>query len=346
MSIWGKLAGATAGLAVGGPIGALLGGVTGHYVIDRDQEQDGPAENQVAFTVGVIALGAKMAKADGVVTMDDVNAFKEVFKVPEGEMKNVARIFNLAKKDVAGYEAYAEQLATMFKGNRKLLEDVLDGLFHIAWADNNFQPSEEEFLAQVAKRFGFTGAEFNAIKARQALAEKRNPYHALGVNPDVSNEVLTSHYRKLVMENHPDNLIARGVPKEFVAIATKRMAAINQAYGAIAKARQSPPEAFKAGEVIFREGDKADKMYVIRSGEVVIERAGHVVATLPSGAMFGEMALIDGSPRSATARAKTNCELAVIGHEAFLYLVHETPFFAMAVMRTLVDRLRRASGAS
>src|SRR6516225_8371257 len=194
MSIWGKLAGAAAGLTIGGPIGALLGGVAGHYVIDRDQEQDGPAENQVAFTVGVIALGAKMAKADGVVTMDEVNAFKEVFKVPEGEMKNVARVFNLAKQDVAGYEAYAEQLATMFKGNRKLLEDVLDGLFHIAWADNNLQPSEEEFLAEVAKRFGFTEAEFNAIKARQTLAEKRNPYHALGVNPDVSNEVLTNQY--------------------------------------------------------------------------------------------------------------------------------------------------------
>ena len=125
----GRLAaGAAAGLAIGGPIGALLGGVAGHYVIDRDQEQEGPAENQVAFTVGVIALGAKMAKADGVVTTDEVMAFKEVFKVPEGEMKNVARVFNLAKQDVAGYEAYAEQLSTMFKGNRKLLEDVLEGV--------------------------------------------------------------------------------------------------------------------------------------------------------------------------------------------------------------------------
>ena len=132
MSVWGKLAGAAAGLAVGGPIGALVGGVAGHYAIDRDEEKGGSAENQVAFTVGVIALGAKMAKADGVVTMDEVNAFKEVFKVPDGEMKNVARVFNLAKQDMSGYDAYAEQLATMFKGNRKLLEDVLEGLFHIA----------------------------------------------------------------------------------------------------------------------------------------------------------------------------------------------------------------------
>ena len=158
-----------------GPIGALLGGVAGHYVIDRDKEEDGPAENQVAFTVGVIALGAKMAKADGVVTMDEVNAFKEVFKVPDGEMGNVARVFNLAKQDVAGYEAYAEQLATMFKGNRKLLEDVLEGLFHIAKADDNLHPREEQFLAGVAKRFGMTDTEFAYIKARHIVAAKRNP---------------------------------------------------------------------------------------------------------------------------------------------------------------------------
>ena len=103
MSVWGKLAGAAAGLAVGGPIGALVGGVAGHYVIDRDGGKEaGGGQDQVAFTVGVIALGAKMAKADGVVTMDEVNAFKEVFKVPEGEMKNVARVFNLAKQEVSG----------------------------------------------------------------------------------------------------------------------------------------------------------------------------------------------------------------------------------------------------
>jgi DnaJ like chaperone protein len=237
MSIWGKLAGAAAGLAIGGPIGALLGGVAGHYVIDRDQEQDGPAENQVAFTVGVIALGAKMAKADGVVTMDEVNAFKEVFKVPEGEMKNVARVFNLAKQDVAGYEAYAEQLSTMFKGNRKLLEDVLEGLFHIAKADEHLHPNEEQFLHQVAKRFGFTDTEFSYIKARHVIATKRNPYDVLGVKPAITNEELKSHYRKLVAENHPDKLMARGVPKEFVAIATEKVATINEAYEAIAKER-------------------------------------------------------------------------------------------------------------
>jgi DnaJ like chaperone protein len=146
MSVWGKLAGAAAGLLGGEPIG---------------REEDGPAESEVAFTVGVIVLGAKMAKADGVVTVDEVNAFKEVFKIPEGEMQNVARVFNLAKQDATGYEVYAEQLATMFKGNRKLLEDVLEGLFHVAKADQVLHSREEAFLGCVAKSFGITETEFS-----------------------------------------------------------------------------------------------------------------------------------------------------------------------------------------
>src|SRR5688572_28029539 len=219
MSIWGKLAGAAAGLAVGGPIGALVGGVAGHYVIDRDKEEDAPAENQVAFTVGVIALGAKMAKADGVVTMDEVNAFKEVFKVPEGELKSVASVFNLAKQDVAGYEAYAEQLSAMFKGYRKLLEDVLEGLSLIDKSDDALHPRADQFLHQVSKRFGITDTEFAYIIARHVTAVKRNPYDVLEVTPNIDNDALKAHYRKLVADNHPDKLIARGVPKEFITIA-------------------------------------------------------------------------------------------------------------------------------
>ncbi len=237
MSIWGKLAGAAAGLAVGGPIGALVGGLAGHYVIDREKGDEQAGENQVAFTVGVIALGAKMAKADGVVTKDEVNAFKEVFKVPEGEMKNVARVFNLAKQDVAGYEAYAEQLANMFKDNRQLLEDVLEGLFHIAKADEVVHPSEEQYLSQVAKRFGFSDTEFKYIRARHVASSKRNPYDVLGIKPDITNDALKAHYRKLVSENHPDKLVARGVPEEFVSLATEKIAAINEAYDEIAAER-------------------------------------------------------------------------------------------------------------
>ena len=152
-------------------------------------------------------------------------------------MKQAARIFNLAKQDMTGYEPCAEQLVTAFKGNRKLLEDVLEGLFHVAKADEEVHPQEEQFLGQVAKLFGFTDTEFSYIKARHVTAVKRNPYDVLGVKPSVGDEELKSRYRMLVADNHPDQLIARGVPKEFVTIATEKVATLSEAYNAIVKER-------------------------------------------------------------------------------------------------------------
>ena len=154
-------------------------------------------------------------------------------------MKNASRIFDLAKQDVGGYEAYAKQLASLLKGNRKLLEDVLEGLFHIAKADGVLHPDEEQFLAEVAKRFGFTDTEFGYIKARHVSSAKRNPYDVLGITPEIGNDALKIHYRKLVANNHPDKMIARGVSSEFVNIATEKIAAINAAYDAVARERRT-----------------------------------------------------------------------------------------------------------
>jgi DnaJ like chaperone protein len=237
MSIWGKLAGAAAGLAVGGPLGAVLGGVAGHIVVDRENDALEP-DKQVAFTIGVIALGAKMAKADGTVTKDEVHAFKEVFRVPESEAKNVARIFDLAKQDVAGYESYAKQLARLFKDDPDMLHNILEGLFHIAEADNILQPGEREYLATVARHFGIGDAEFGSILARHVASEQRSPYEVLGVDPRLPEEELHQHYRKLMIENHPDKLVARGLPQEMIDIATRKIAALNVAYDEVRKERQ------------------------------------------------------------------------------------------------------------
>ena len=194
-------------------------------------------DEALPFTVGMISLAAKMAKADGVVTKDEVHAFKKAFKVSDAEMKDAARAFNLAKQDVAGYETCAEELVAVFRGDRKMLEYVLEGVFHIAKADGVLHPQEEAFLGQVAKRFGFTNAEFTFMKARHTIATERNPYDVLGMKPSVSNDELRSQYRKLVAESQPDEFVTRGLPKEFVLIATEKVAAIKQAYDAIAKER-------------------------------------------------------------------------------------------------------------
>jgi DnaJ like chaperone protein len=243
MSLWKRLAGAASGLAADahltgdGSIGSLLKGLGERYAFGR-HNNDGMPEHQVAFTVGVIALGAKMAKADGIVTRDEVLAFKDVFKVPEGEMENVSRIFKLAKQDIVGYETYAKQIASLLKNNHRLLGDVLEGLFHIATADRVLHPNEERFLAEVAKRFGFSDIEFSYIKARHVASAQDSPYDVLGITPEIDNNALKIHYRKLVTDNHPDKMIARGVPPEFVSMATKKIAAINAAYEAVLKERR------------------------------------------------------------------------------------------------------------
>lgn len=189
--------------------------------------------------MAVIVLSAKMAKADGIVAADEVKAFKEAFKVSPAEMKQAAPVFNSAKRDAADFEACAEQLVELFRGNRKLLEDVLDGLFHIAKADAEVHRQEEQFLGEVAKRFGFTPAEFKSIKARHLVADKRDPYDVLGVEPSIGDEELERHYRGLIADSHAEELIARGVPKEFVIIAIERRAVLSEAYEAILKERSA-----------------------------------------------------------------------------------------------------------
>lgn len=236
MSIWGKLTGAAAGLAVGGgPLGALLGALAGHYVIDR--ESDIPANKQIAFTTGVIALGAKLAKADGVVTRDEVQAFREVFLVPESEARGVARLFDLAKQSVDGFDSYAKQLARLFRDDPDMLRDILDALFHIARADHVIHVAERKYLAEVATIFGISDTEFAHILARHVPEDKPSPYNVLGVAPSISDDDLRRHYRKLMTESHPDKLIARGVPKEMIAVATHKIAVLNAAYDDIRKAR-------------------------------------------------------------------------------------------------------------
>jgi DnaJ like chaperone protein len=196
-----------------------------------------PPEKSVAFTIGMIALGAKMAKADGVVTDNEVQAFSQVFHVPEKDKAAVERVFNLAKQDVAGFETYAGQVAKLFGTKSHVLESVLDGLFHIAKADNVIHPNEMAYLENVAGIFGFKGAGWQRIRARH-VALKDDPYEVLGVAHDAKMSEVKRHYKSLVKELHPDKQIAAGVPEEMVRLATERLARINAAYAEIEKVHE------------------------------------------------------------------------------------------------------------
>jgi len=242
MSIWGKILGGAAGFALGGPLGALVGVLAGHavdrHVRQRDDDADADtATRRIAFTIAVIVLGAKMAKADGVVTKDEIQAFRQVFHVPEDEIKNVARVFDQAKKDSRGFEPYADQVARMFRNHPHVLEELLNALFHIARADGEYHPAEQAFLEEVARRFGFDEAAFKRIEAEQMGPQKGDPYMILGASREMSDDELKARYRKLVRENHPDALVAQGMPEEFVQLANEKLAAINGAWDRIEKER-------------------------------------------------------------------------------------------------------------
>jgi DnaJ like chaperone protein len=201
-------------------------------------EGDADTRRRVAFSIAMIALSAKMAKADGVVNEKEVEAFQDIFAIPPEEASHVARLYNLAKQDVAGYESYARQLARLCsedQPNCHLLEDILDGLFHIAKADGYVHEKELEFLTNVATIFGFSEAEFDRITVRHVVRGENDPYVVLGLDRNASFDEAKAHYRSLVKEHHPDRLVAQGLPREFVSIANHRLADINAAWADIEK---------------------------------------------------------------------------------------------------------------
>ncbi|WP_346894288.1 molecular chaperone DjiA [uncultured Roseibium sp.] len=228
MSVWSSLETIVAAIQTGGAqvVDRLV-----QLVLSRPE-----GTNRVAFTVAMIALSAKMAKADGVVTTDEVLAFRDLFHVPPGEERNVIRLFNLAQQDVAGFEVYAKKLADLFPYDRKTLLDILDGLFYIAKADGVVHQDEISYLARVAEVFGLDDREFSRVLARH-VRENSNPYEVLGLGPEASDQDLKTKYRSEVRDTHPDRLIARGVPEEFVQIANDRLAALNAAWAQICAER-------------------------------------------------------------------------------------------------------------
>lgn len=232
MTIWQKISGLATAVSDAG--GNLLGGFASALGMGWDSV---PPEKGITFTIGVIALAAKMAKADGVVVPIEVATFRKVFAFEPDQERNVRRVFDLAKQDVAGYESYAEQIASVLRDDRKLLQNVLEGLMLVAIADGIVHPREDAFLAGVASQFGFSASQYRHFRAR-FVKDPDDPYEVIGVARDASDEAVKARYRSLVIDNHPDKLVGRGVPPEFVELANRKLAAINAAYAKIVKDRR------------------------------------------------------------------------------------------------------------
>ncbi|MDO5622047.1 MAG: TerB family tellurite resistance protein [Paracoccus sp. (in: a-proteobacteria)] len=189
-----------------------------------------PPERSVAFTIAVIALGAKLAKADGTVARSEVAAFRRVFIIPRAEEKNAARVFDLARQDVAGFELWADRIARMFPQGDPVLVDVIEGLFIIAAADGEMNEPELIFIAEVADRFGIAPETTAAIRRRHDPIRRCASCEVLGLAPDTPVDIARKRWRELVRENHPDRAIARGLPPEAVRLAEARTRQINTAW--------------------------------------------------------------------------------------------------------------------
>ncbi len=241
MSIWGSLIGGMIGLSLGGPFGMLLGSIIGGK-ISRAKSRSGMgtfAQPQQVFALSLIVLSAKLSKADGQVSREELIAVKDKLKIPDNELDQVGKIFNKAKEESQGYEPYAQQIAQIYRGNLNVLEEVINMLFYIAEADGNVSKSELEMIGSISNIFGLTQTQFESIKESRKSTGKSNPYIVLESNPNDDIQTIRKKYIKLSKEHHPDLLISKGVPKEVIEESKKKMRAINSAWDQIQKLKSN-----------------------------------------------------------------------------------------------------------
>ena len=241
MAIWGSLIGGMIGLSLGGPFGMLLGSLIGGK-ISRARSSSGIgsfAQPQQIFALSLIVLSAKLSKADGQISKEELIAVKDKLKIPENEIDQVGKIFNKAKEESAGYEPYAQQIAQIYRGNINVLEEVINILFYIAEADGNVSNAELKMIEHISQIFGLTQVQFNSVRESRKGSDKLNPYIVLESNPDDDLQSIRKKYLKLSKENHPDLLVSKGVPQEVIDESKNKMRAINSAWDQIQKLKSN-----------------------------------------------------------------------------------------------------------
>lgn len=264
MGYWGKVIGGVTGFAVGGPLGAVVGAALGHAAdsgaipnmrlpFGSTPRSVGWSPARVAalfgrkdqlFAITVVVLSAKLAKCDGHVSREEIDAFKRQFRIPPESVRDIGRLFDQARDSTDGFETYADQLGEVFADNRGVLEDVLAALFAVARADGPLNQREHEFLSRVHRGFRLDQLSWDRARGasprtphRDASGDAPDPYAVLGVTRTTSDDDLHAAWRQLMRDNHPDSLASRGVPPEFIARASDKVARINAAWDQIKRER-------------------------------------------------------------------------------------------------------------
>ena len=236
MSIWGSLIGGMIGFSLGGPFGMLLGSLIGGKISRaKGSFNNSFAQPQQVFALSLIVLSAKLSKADGQVSKEELVAVKDKLKIPDNELDQVGKIFNKAKEESTGYQPYAEQIAQIYKNNLNVLEEVINILFYIAEADGNISDAELNMIEDISRIFGLNQTQFNSLKESRKSSDKLNPYVVLESNPEDNIADIRKKYIKLSKEHHPDLLLSKGVPAEVIDESKKKMRAINSAWDQIQK---------------------------------------------------------------------------------------------------------------
>ena len=241
MSIWGSLIGGMIGFSIGGPFGMLLGSLLGGKISKARATSrfSAAAQGQRVFALSLIVLSAKLSKADGQVSREELIAVKDKLKIPDQELDQVGKIFNKAKEESIGYEPYAKQIAHFYKGHINVLEEVINTLFYIAEADGNVSNEEFKMIHHISQIFGLNEIEFNGIVEGRKSSDKLNPYVVLESKPDDNITDIRKKYLKLSKEHHPDLLLSRGVPQEVIDESKSKMRAINSAWDQVQKLKSN-----------------------------------------------------------------------------------------------------------
>ena len=241
MSIWGSLLGGVIGFSFGGPFGALLGSFLGGKIsgLNSSKTIGNQQSSQEVFALSLIILSAKLSKADGHVSKEELIAVKDKLQIPDSEIDQVAKIFNKAKDESTGYEPYAKQIAEIFRDNINVLEEVINILFYIAEADGNVSNDEETMIANIAYIFGLSQKQYQSIKESRKRSDKLNPYIVLESQPTDDLKTIRKNYIRLSKEHHPDLLISKGVPVEVINESKNKMRSINAAWDQVQKLKSS-----------------------------------------------------------------------------------------------------------